>query len=160
MPSRDRWRILAVGIAHAEVLATLHDACFPRGWRADSFAALLVGPGVDATLAHPETSDEPVAFLLTRRAADEAEILTLGVLPDARRQGAAGALLGEAMNRLAAEGASALWLEVAESNRAAIGLYRAFGFREAGRRKRYYETGPGAAEDALVFAVLLEPAVP
>lgn len=153
------WRIAPVGPAHAAVLATLHAACFPRGWSAESFAALLAGPGVDATLALSPENDEPAAFLLTRRAADEAEILTLGVLPAARRRGAARALLDEAMTRLAGQAVVSLWLEVAETNLAALALYRGCGFRQAGRRPAYYETGPGRFEDARVLAVALSPPV-
>jgi ribosomal-protein-alanine N-acetyltransferase len=43
-----------------------------------------------------------------------------------------------------------LFLEVAVDNAPAIGLYRAFGFTEEGRRRGYYQ-GPNGAVDALIL---------
>lgn len=151
-----RWRIERVGPAHAEVLALLHEACgFAHSWSADSFAALLAGPGVEATIATDTASGRPAALLLTRRAADEAEILTLGALPALRRQGAARALLRDALQKLAMETCETVWLEVAESNAAALMLYRGLGFTTAGRRKDYYETGGMGREDALLLGLAM-----
>jgi ribosomal-protein-alanine N-acetyltransferase len=152
-----RWRIERVGAVHAAVLAALHgEAGFERGWTAAEFAALLATPGVVATIALEAENVEarppaPAAFLLTRRAADEAEILTLATLPAGRRRGAARALVREAAARLAAERVQTLWLEAAESNAAALALYRGVGFAPAGRRPGYYSTGPQTREDALVL---------
>ena len=49
-------------------------------------------------------------------------------------------------------GAQTSFLEVAESNPIAIGLYRAGGYVESGRRKAYYTSPEGGKIDALVFA--------
>ena len=119
----------------AALLAALHAAAFPRPWKEEEFARLLAQPGVWALAAGSE------GFILLRRAADEAEILTLAVAPDARRRGRGRALVE------ATQGEYALFLEVAEGNAAAIGLYRACGFREISRRKAYYANG----ENALVM---------
>ncbi len=51
-----------------------------RGWSAAEFVALLKGPGVFAVT-------EPDGFAMARAVADEAEILTLAVAPEARGQG-------------------------------------------------------------------------
>jgi ribosomal-protein-alanine N-acetyltransferase len=51
------------------------------------------------------------------------------------------------MNRAAAQGAVAMFLEVAVTNTAARALYAAHGFTEAGLRRRYYSDGT----DALVL---------
>ena len=45
----------------------------------------------------------------------------------------------------------AAFLEVAAGNVAAIGLYRAQGFAEAGRRRGYFRHADGWAEDAIVM---------
>jgi ribosomal-protein-alanine N-acetyltransferase len=93
-------------------------------------------------------------FVLARVAADEAEILTLAVAADARRQGHGASLLAHAMAAAAARGAAAMFLEVAATNEAARALYTAAGFGEAGRRARYYADGG----DALILRRTLDPA--
>jgi ribosomal-protein-alanine N-acetyltransferase len=44
-----------------------------------------------------------------------------------------------------------LFLDVAESNSAAIGLYARLGFTQMGRRKAYYAHADGSREDALLM---------
>jgi ribosomal-protein-alanine N-acetyltransferase len=98
--------------------------------------------------------------VLVRLAADEAEILTLAVAPEARRRGRARALLKAAQAHAAAGGARRLVLEVAEDNAPARALYAAAGFGPVGRRRGYYDRAAGAAADALVLAKDLAPAAP
>jgi ribosomal-protein-alanine N-acetyltransferase len=86
-------------------------------------------------------------MLLARITADEAEILTLAVAPAARRRGVGAALVDRAMQRAAAAGAGAMFLEVASGNQAARALYERAGFIRVGRRARYYPNGG----DALVL---------
>ena len=57
------------------------------------------------------------------------------------------------MNRARSLGARVAWLEVRPSNAPALSLYYAFGFREVGRRPRYYED---TQEDALFLAYYWE----
>ena len=83
-------------------------------------------------------------------AAGEAELLTMAVLPTARRQGLGRQLLRELIARASAYRAAAIWLEVRVSNLAAIGLYREAGFVEIGRRNAYYETVEGH-EDGIMM---------
>jgi ribosomal-protein-alanine N-acetyltransferase len=93
-----------------------------------------------------------VGYILATAAADEGEILIVGVDPAARRQGVAAALLTDALAGLRAAGAKAVFLEVRRGNKAAVALYNRFGFGEAGVRKGYYsDTG----EDALLLHVFL-----
>lgn len=137
---------------HAAALAAIHQAAFPPGerWGADAMALQLALPGVIALI------DPRGGMVMARLAADEAEILTLAVHPDARRQGLARALLAEAARIVAASGATALFLEVALRNAAARALYAEAGFAEVGRRRRYYADG----DDAMVMRRALAPANP
>jgi len=94
-------------------------------------------------------------FILGQIAADEAEILTLGVRSDRQRHGI-GRRLVEALGRAAKRAeACRLFLEVAESNTAAVALYKGLGFAETGRRKGYYQRLGAAPEDALALSLAL-----
>lgn len=131
------------------VLAALHARCFvsPPPWSAAAFAGLLADAQV-ALLAEPGGR----GFALARVVADEAELLTLAVLPEARRQGVGRALLARFEQLAAARGAARGFLEVAEDNAAACALYAAAGWSPVGRRPGYYRV-PGRAP---VAALVLE----
>jgi ribosomal protein S18 acetylase RimI-like enzyme len=86
-----------------------------------------------------------LGFLVARAAADELEILNLGVLPEARRQGVGHLLLEIALHWGRASGAARAFLEVRESNEPARLFYEAQGFFVAGRRPVYYAEPPEAA---------------
>jgi mycothiol synthase len=60
----------------------------------------------------------------------------VGVVPAARGRGIGAALIGEALARMRADGATHAWLNVNVDNPAA-GLYRRLGFVDKGRRARY-----------------------
>jgi [ribosomal protein S18]-alanine N-acetyltransferase len=138
----------------AAVLAAIHAACFARGWDEESMAQFISGPGCLVLLASRTRRGPAEGFLIARKAEDEAEILTLAVLPDCRRAGLARGLVEMAMTRLSAAGAARLFLEVDEANAAARALYRSFGAAEVGRRRRYYEHGA----DAVIFSLALSAA--
>lgn len=118
-------------------LAALRNAAFPppeRPWSAAEFAGLAQSPGA-AVIA------EPRGYALIRVAADEAELLSIAVAPEARRRGAGRALLAAAEARALEAGALVLHLEVAEDNAPARGLYAGAGYEIAGRRRGYYAGG-------------------
>jgi ribosomal-protein-alanine N-acetyltransferase len=135
------------GPAHCFVLAAIHEAAFPDGesWGVAMLAAQLGQPGVFALV------DEAGGMILVRVAADEAEILTLAVAPEARRAGLGRALLAAACAAARDAGAARLFLEVAATNQAARALYGAAGFLQIGRRRRYYADGG----DALMMSLAL-----
>jgi ribosomal-protein-alanine N-acetyltransferase len=70
-----------------------------------------------------------------------AEILTVGVVPAARRRGIATTLLHALLDEARVRGAAEVFLEVREDNEAAQALYGREGFVVVGRRKGYYEHG-------------------
>jgi len=83
-------------------------------------------------------------LVLARTVVDEAEILTLAVMPACRRSGIGRALLAAASAHAAAQGARMLFLEVSTQNKPARSLYCSAGFTEAGRRRGYYRDGSDA----------------
>ncbi|HEY8287855.1 MAG TPA: GNAT family N-acetyltransferase [Acetobacteraceae bacterium] len=136
-------------VAHAAVLATIHHAAFAHG---DAWSSAVIGLQLGLHGAFG-LLDERGGMLLARVVADEAEILTLAVMPEARRQGIATALLDAARQRASLDGACRMFLEVGVGNDAARGLYAGQGFVEVGRRRGYYRDG----SDALVLRVALNP---
>jgi ribosomal-protein-alanine N-acetyltransferase len=138
--------MIAATPAFSAALAAIHAEAFAPGeragecWSAAAFAALLAQPGVFGFISVAGGEGDG-GLILARVAADEAEILTLGVSPAARRQGIGRALLHAAMTEAHARGAGTLFLEVNAANDAARILYQRCGFADAGQRGNYY--GPG-----------------
>lgn len=120
---------------HGAVAAEIHRRCFSESWDAAALADLLAMPGAFGFLAG---GDDPVGFVLARIAADEAEILTIAVLPDARRTGQASRLLTTAASAAQSRGATVLFLEVEADNSPALALYEGQKFHNVGRRAHYY----------------------
>jgi len=125
-------------------LADLHAKCFPRGWSSMELARLAAESGVIALSAGGRRAS---GFILVRVALDEAEILTLATDPARRREGVARGLLGAALKEAGRLGARTAFLEVSDTNDAAIALYQSTGFVQGGRRRAYYSDG----SDALVM---------
>lgn len=133
---------LTVGPAFAPVLAALQNACFPDDvWSAGSIGGLMGTPGTFALLATGR--DRPLGFILMRVAAEDGEVLAVGVAPEARRRGIGRHLLDQGIAAAFAHGATAIFLEVAEDNEAARRLYRERGFLQVGRRPSYYRRSDG-----------------
>lgn len=89
-----------------------------------------------------------LAYLSLYHTGGEMEILNLAVIPERRRQGLGGRLLGLVVQIGRNMGVGNVLLEVRESNVAARSLYTGFGFRQVGVRRRYY---PNNGEDALLL---------
>jgi ribosomal-protein-alanine N-acetyltransferase len=137
----------------AQRLAALHATAFDAPWTAAAFAGLLDQAGVFAV----EASD---GFILMRAVADEAEILTLAVRPEARGRGQGTRLVAEGVAAASVRGADQVFLEVAEDNASALGLYARTGFVETGRRPAYYSRPDGSRVAALLFTLNLQARLP
>jgi ribosomal-protein-alanine N-acetyltransferase len=150
--------VRTVGPDDAALAAGLHALCFKdsgeRTWSADEFRQLLATPGCLGMVAVMQV--EPAGLALARVAFDEAEVLTLGVVPSLRRQGIGGALLARLRHACHQRGARSLFLEVAEDNLPARRLYEANGFVVMARREGYYARSDGRRA-ALVLRRALAP---
>lgn len=142
------------GLEAAAVLAALHAEAFAGQsqelWSEQSLRELLAMPGALALIAL-QGGDQPVGFILLRLAADEAEIITLAVQPQLRRQGVARRLLTVGLAKVIGRGAQQCFLEVADTNVAARALYESAGFAEVGRRPGYYRDAAGLPRDAILM---------
>jgi len=138
-----------------EAMSRTHAACFqmPRPWSAAEFASFLADPRVLAV-------GDAQAFVLARIVGPEAEILTVAVAPERRRQGLGKSLMQSLHARAADVGAEVCYLEVAEGNLPARSLYAGLGYAEAGRRKNYYQVPGAPSVTALVLRRDLGPSTP
>jgi [ribosomal protein S18]-alanine N-acetyltransferase len=144
--------LAAASVRDARTLAVLHAASFHRGWSDGEFEALLRDRNVVADRATVGAS--LVGFILSRIAADEAEILSVAVASSRRGRGLARQLLDLNLRRLAGLGTRTVFLEVDEANTPARRLYRRAGFREVGRREGYYPAGQGTVPHGAAALIL------
>ena len=104
-----------------------------------------------AAEAAPFRNSGPVVgFAVASLVAPEAELETMGVASEGQRRGVGARLLQALVEELRAERVTELMLEVRASNCGALAFYRALGFRETGRRPRYYAD---PEEDAVLMGL-------
>ena len=114
------------------LLSKLHSECFPtKPWTEKDFLELKKS---GAQIVMSDNS-----FIVWRIAADEAEIITIGVHPSSRRVGTATALLSLVENELRKQNIKKIFLEVSIDNIAAAKLYEKNGFIKIGTRPKYYD---------------------
>jgi ribosomal-protein-alanine N-acetyltransferase len=130
-------------VTDIDLLAAIHAESFPPQ---DTWDAAFIGLqiGLPGTFAFLHTDG---GMVLVRVAADEAEILTIGVIPLARGAGIGSDLLHASLAIAAEHGAQAMFLEVSVANDSARRVYDRLGFTTIGRRRNYYPDG----SDALVL---------
>jgi ribosomal-protein-alanine N-acetyltransferase len=126
-------------------LIAIERRAFPTPWSLAMFVLELSKPASVCLAAL--RGGRMVGFLICSRYDTVWHIMNVAVDPDRRRQAIASALLNDLLRRIDGKGAR-FTLEVRESNAGAIALYEGFGFRAAGRRKRYYQDN---GEDAVIM---------
>jgi [ribosomal protein S18]-alanine N-acetyltransferase len=128
--------------ADAGAISTVHGRSFRRGWDEDEIRRLLLDRNVVAQ--RMTFGSKLIGFIVSRSAADEAEILSVAIAPGWKGRGFSRQLLDLHLRRLAGVGVRSVYLEVGESNTPACRLYRSAGFREVSRRHGYYDDGATA----------------
>lgn len=118
----------------------------PAPWTVPTMKGFLSAPG--AVFVH-----DRVGFALGRVIADEGELLTIAVDPDAQGRGSGRTSLRRFIDACRKQGALRIFLEVAAENAAALGLYTSTGFVETGRRRAYYRHPNGQTEDAVLMTL-------
>lgn len=148
---RPRLRLEALESHHAPTVSRLHGGSFARGWDAPEVARMLADPSILADGVFTGGARQPCAFVISRIAADEAEILSICVASEQRGRGLGAMLLRRHLEHLMRRGVARLFLEVDEGNGAALALYRRFGFRQVGERPGYYPRPDGSRAMALIL---------
>jgi len=152
--------IVTAPMIYADVIAALHGRCFDEAWSPFTIRQVLNMPGAFGLVARgvDDAGDEdPAGFVLARSVADECEILSLATAPAWRDRGVGRMLLDACIARVASQGVTNLFLEVAEDNAVARQLYRQRGFNAVGRRDGSYRRREGPPVAALTLALTLTP---
>jgi [ribosomal protein S18]-alanine N-acetyltransferase len=118
---------------------------FSDPWSPGDFADCL---DADVPFLLAEQRGGVAGYVIAHSAADEGEILNLGVAPAHRGRGVGRALVEGMLAELLGRGVRIVYLEVRESNAIARRLYESLGFGEVARRARYYRR---PVEDAVVL---------
>ncbi|MGF7159025.1 ribosomal-protein-alanine N-acetyltransferase [Rhodoligotrophos appendicifer] len=143
------------GAGDVPVLAAIHAACFEDGWSRAEIAKLLAMPGSYCLMAMQQ--EEALGLAILRHAADEAEILSIGVVPEARQRGLGRGMIEAALAIAARSAIKMMFIEVDATNEPALALYRGMGFTECGRRRGYYRYADGSHHDALNMRCAVAP---
>ncbi len=128
--------------ADIAVMAEIHRSGFAKAWNEKDFASALSIPGSGALIV--ELAGNIYGFVQFQWVAGDAEINTICVLPNFRRQHFGRDLLQGLLAHLATLQTIKIFLEVSNKNTAAIALYESSGFQRNGLRKAYYADGSDA----------------
>ena len=146
------YRIRPAEAGDVPAVHAIERAVFGDPWSARDFFDTLAS-GVPFLVVEAEGA--VAGYVVAHHAADEGEILNVAVVSSQRQHGMGTALVERALAELGARGVRQVYLEVRASNAPAQALYASLGFREVGRRARYYRQ---PVEDAVVLrtAILAE----
>lgn len=148
---RTELEIMPLGPDQIEACARIHQLSFAKGWSQNEFYNLLHDRNIIANYVRYLKSKRMCGFILSRRAADEAEVVTIAINPDDRRRGMANGLLQQHIKDLALMNVQRLFLEVDKNNHAAMKLYEKSGFIKVGERKAYYQNTVGKDSSAYIM---------
>lgn len=118
-------------------VALIESQTFSMPWSEEAFFDSLALPHTIFVVA--EEQGEIAGYCGMYTSFQEGEIVNVAVAEKYRRQGVAGRMLEFLFFESLKKEVSSFFLEVRESNTAAIGLYECFGFRQIGLRKNFYE---------------------
>ena len=133
------------------LVAALEERCFSTPWSEKSIRSELENPW--AIWLTALEGDRLLGYLGVQYGPDGGDIMTVATDPGCRGRGIARGLIAAMEPLLREKGCGYLTLEVRPSNAAALGLYESLGFRQVGRRPRYYRN---PTEDALLLTKYFE----
>ncbi len=129
-----------------QVLAICWDSPESAQWSRESYDR---GSSNGENVFVAEAEGHVLGFLVARVIGAEAEILNMAVDPARRREGTGSKLISAAFAEAQRRSVERIFLEVRESNHAAIVFYERHGFSRTGKRTAYYR-------DPVENAVLME----
>ncbi len=146
MDTHSNITIRAMTDADLEEVLAIENESFSHPWNRDHFLDELKSVHAFPLVAiDPEESI--IGYICPRRFLDEGHILNIAVRQKFRGQRLGQLLVERVLNDCRAAKVSTVSLEVRQSNKTAIALYRQLGFVETGRRRKYYD----GWEDAILM---------
>lgn len=149
------YELTGVGENDIAAISRIHMISFHEGWSGAIIRQVLSVPGTQGFVARCARRQTIAGFTLLRITAEECEILTLAVAPQTRGLGLGALILDGAIQQATVAGAGKLFLEVAEDNIVARGLYESRGLMPVGRRLDYYKKKDGTKATAITMACTL-----
>jgi ribosomal-protein-alanine N-acetyltransferase len=146
MDTHSKITIRAMTDADLEEVLAIENESFSHPWNRDHFLDELKSVHAFPLVAiDPEESI--IGYICPRHLLDEGHILNIAVRQNFRGQRLGQLLVERVLNDCRVAGVSTVSLEVRQSNKTAIALYRQLGFVETGRRRKYYDS----REDAILM---------
>ncbi len=140
MTTETELSIEAMKIADMPEVLRIERACYDFPWSEDLILNCLK---IGYHILVLREAQQIRAYIFASSAAGESHVLNLCVDPSHRGKGYAKVLLQQSIATVMVHGAKVMFLEVRESNHAAIALYESLNFVEIGRRDNYYRRKPG-----------------
>lgn len=128
------------------IMDSAFDPEYGEAWNGAQCISMLSLPYTQLILAHQDK--ELCGFAFTRGVCEDEELLMLAIAPDKRRNGIATALMIDIIDRAKEKGRDHIFLEMRKDNQAGL-FYDKFGFKQIGKRERYYRGASGQFYDAI-----------
>ncbi|HET6538487.1 MAG TPA: GNAT family N-acetyltransferase [Sphingopyxis sp.] len=134
------------------VMEAAFDPIYGEAWNSAQLLTLFALPSAHVAMAI--IGDRVCGFYAARMAGPETELLLIAVHPENRQAGIGRFLLEDWQSWAANKGAEDYFLEMRADNKA-VGMYKAAGFSECGRRAAYYRGGDGVVRDAITMRKII-----
>lgn len=132
---KSEYEIVSLTEAHLADVAELECLCFSEPWSKNSLRLLCEKGGFGAVAL---LRGRAVAYAGMTTVLDEGAVTNVATHPSERRRGLGRAVTEALLAYAKANGIKQVFLEVRESNEAAIRLYESLGFSPCGIRKNFY----------------------
>ena len=145
------WNLSGLSLYDIEHILAIEEVSFKAPWSRTLFLeemACKTACSYVVKLTGSEKHKPVIAYICSRMIGCEMSILRIAVSPEWRNLGIASWLLDKCFNMARDKRVRSVFLEVRESNSAAIALYGKLGFISVGKRPAYY---PETGEDAVVL---------
>lgn len=135
-------RIVPMTRAHIDAfMPHEHEMFGTEAWTARSYRDELADTRYRHYVAAEDDDGALLGWAGVMVVGDSAQIMTIGVVPDAQRRGIGQLLLDALLDEARRRGAEAVFLEVRVDNAPALALYRRNGFTDLRVRRGYYGHG-------------------